>query len=68
MVTLNVYEYTIKDSKLGNYKGSYTVIKGCPNEAILKEKLHSRLVDTITNTYRKVVAPRSKKKVYFLTK
>lgn len=66
MVKLNVYEYTIKDSKLGNYKGSYTVIAGCPNEPILKEKLHSKLVDTFYNTYRKVVAPRSEKKVYLL--
>lgn len=46
MVKLNVYEYIIKDKKVGNYIGSYTVKAGCPNESILKKKLHSKLVDS----------------------
>lgn len=65
---LNVYEYTIKDSKVGNYKGSYTVIAGCPNEPILKDKLHSKLVQSFEHTIRKIHIPSKERIILTMTK
>ena len=45
-ITLNCYEYPIKDGKL-SYTGSYSVKAGCENETKLQKQLKSVLVDTI---------------------
>ena len=49
---LNVYEY-----KIGKVTGSYTVIAGCPNEAILKAKLKSHKVQSFEHIKREIYIP-----------
>lgn len=48
---LNVYEYTIKDGKVGEYTGSYTVKAGCVKEKELQKKFKSKLVDSFEHNY-----------------
>lgn len=43
---MKVYEYTIRDSKVGIYVGYYTLKDGCKKEKELQKQLHSHLVDT----------------------
>lgn len=43
---MNVYEYTAKAKGMKNCNGSYTVVAGCANEAVLKKQFNSRLVQS----------------------
>ena len=67
-IRLNVYEYTIKDSKLGKYKGSYTIPAGVPTEKEQQKKYHSKLVQSFDYTIRQTkYQPKKEFKIYKLS-
>lgn len=43
-MTLQVYEYKIKDKLVGSYKGSFTVKKDAPKKDALVKELKAKLV------------------------
>lgn len=65
---VNVYEYPIKDKKVGDYMGSYTIEAGSPNEKPLKEKLHAKKVDSFDHRCTKIIKPIEEKEIFYLTR
>ena len=63
---LNVYEYTIRDSKVGKYTGSYTIKAGCEKEKELQNQFKSHKVDSFDFEYNPTEAPKKEFEIVYL--